>query len=227
MKARVLLVVGAIALLVAAWQLGVFERLGEPRLLAQSVRDLGAWGFVAFLVAYAVLHPFGVPGTIFIVAAPIIWPWPTAFALSMVGTMAGSVVGFSFARFLARDWVAARIPPRFKRYDDALAEDPLTTVAVLRLVFWMPPPLHFFFGVSRVPFSTHFWGSVLGYIPPLLACSYFGARVFDDSGHLQPGAWPILGGLVAASLVIAVLARVWEKRQRARRDQNGISVRTR
>ena len=40
----------------------------------------------------------------------LIWPWPVAYALSMTGTMAASVVGFSFARFIARDW-DPRLPP--------------------------------------------------------------------------------------------------------------------
>ena len=29
------------------------------------------------------LQPFGLPGTVFVFAAPLIWPWPVAFGLSM------------------------------------------------------------------------------------------------------------------------------------------------
>ena len=74
--------------LASAWYLGVFARLTEPASFAREVVEMGAWGYLAFVLAYAVLQPFGVPGTIFIVAAPLIWPWPIAFALSMTGTMA-------------------------------------------------------------------------------------------------------------------------------------------
>jgi hypothetical protein len=35
--------------------------------------------------------------------------------------MAASIVGFSFARFMARDWVSTGIPARFRKYDEALA----------------------------------------------------------------------------------------------------------
>jgi hypothetical protein len=31
------------------------------------------------------------------------------------------------------------------------------------------------------------WGSLLGYIPPLLAVSYFGGAIFDLHGQMQPG----------------------------------------
>jgi uncharacterized membrane protein YdjX (TVP38/TMEM64 family) len=52
-------------------------------------------------------------------------------------------------------------------------------VFLLRLVFWMPPLLHAFFGVSKVRFWTHFWGSFLGYLLPLFLMSFFGQALFD------------------------------------------------
>jgi uncharacterized membrane protein YdjX (TVP38/TMEM64 family) len=201
-----------LSLLAAAWYFGIFARVGEPKALADALLEMGAWGYLAFIVAYTVLQPFGVPGTIFIVAAPLIWPWQTAFALSMVGTMSASVVGFSFARFVARDWVSTRIPARLRRYDTALEQRAFQTVVVLRLIFWMPQVLHAFLGVSKVGFWTHFWGSLVGYVPPLFLVSYLGATMFDASGKMQPGAWPIMGGLLIASLTIAALARAYGRR---------------
>ncbi len=182
-------VVGLVlGMLLAAWHFGIFAHVSEPRELADALVAMGAWGYLAFIVAYTLLQPFGVPGSIFIVAAPLIWPWPTAFALSTIGTMSASVVGFSFARFVARDWVSARIPARLRSYDNALERRAFQTVVILRLIFWMPQALHSFFGVSKVGFWTHFWGSLIGYVPPLLPVSYLGASMFDASGRMQPAA---------------------------------------
>jgi len=195
--------------LVAAQRLGLFELFGEPARVKRALVELGPWGYVAFVAAYAALQPFGMPGTVFILAAPLIWPWPVAFALSMAGTMAASVVGFSFARFVARDWVTKRVPARFHAYDEALAKRGFVTVLMLRFVFWMPPMLHAFFGISRVPFWTHFWGSAAGYFVPLLATAYFGERVFDAMRAAPPSVWIGLG----AAAVIIVLT-VWLVRRR-------------
>lgn len=216
----VALVMGTLAL---AYHLGVFRQVSEPQALVQALVALGPWGYLAFIVAYSVLQPFGVPGTVFVIASPLIWPWQTAFVVSMIGTMAASVVGFSFARFVAKDWVSARIPARLHKYDEALERNAFQTVVLLRLILWMPQVLHSFLGVSKVKFWTHFWGSLVGYVPPLLLVSYLGAEMFDASGTIQPGAWPILGGLLIASLLIVVLARVYVRRQnsRARRDGQG------
>jgi uncharacterized membrane protein YdjX (TVP38/TMEM64 family) len=214
--AKVAVVGLVLVLLFGAWHFGIFARLGEPKDFARTLVAMGAWGYLAFVLAYMMLQPFGVPGTIFIVAAPLIWPWHVAFALSMIGTMAASVVGFSFARFVARDWVSARIPARLRKYDEALERSAFQTVVILRLIFWMPQVLHSFFGVSKVGFWTHFFGSLIGYVPPLLLVSYLGAEMFDASGRMQPAAWPVMAGLVVASLAIAALARAYGRRRLSR-----------
>jgi uncharacterized membrane protein YdjX (TVP38/TMEM64 family) len=212
---------GAVALVIVmlavAYRLGIFAQVADPKTLAQTLVAMGPWGQLAFVAAYTVLQPFGVPGTIFVVAAPLIWPWQTAFVLSMAGTMSASVVGFAFARFVAKEWVSARIPARLRKYDAALERNAFQTVVLLRLVLWMPQVLHSFFGVSKVSFWTHFWGSLFGYVPPLLLVSYLGGEMFDASGAMQPGAWPILAGLLIASLLIVVLARAYARRRRSSR----------
>ena len=195
--------------MVVAQRLGVFHALADAKSIARQLVDLGAWGYAAFVLSYAIFQPFGVPGTAFIVAAPLIWPWPVAFAVSMAGTMAASSLGFAFARWIARDWVSSRIPERFRRYDEALAARAFVTVFFLRLVFWMPPLLHAFFGVSKVRFWTHFWGSAAGYVLPLLVVSYFGPKAFDAMRAAPPAAW---AGMALGTLAVA--AAVWTIRRR-------------
>lgn len=215
LRAKLGLVALVLVGLFAAYHAGVFALVARPKTLADSLVAMGAWGYVLFVLTYSLLQPFGVPGTVFIVAAPLIWPWQTAFALSMLGTMCASIIGFAFARFIARDWVTARIPARLQKYQKALEQNAFQTVVMLRLIFWMPQALHFFFGVSAVRFRTHFWGSLVGYTPPLLVVSYLGNRVFDTAGNLQPDAWPILAGLLVGSLTIATAARAYARRRLA------------
>ena len=207
-------VVLVIVTLAIAYHLGIFKQVADPKTLAHKLVAMGPWGYLAFVAAYTALQPFGVPGSVFIVAAPLIWPWRTAFVLSMTGTISASVVGFSFARFVVKDWVSARIPARLRKYDDALARNAFQTVVLLRLIFWMSQVVHSFLGVSRVGFWTHYWGSLLGYVPLLLLVSYLSGELFDAAGKLQPRAWPILFGLVVTSLLIAVFARVYVRYRR-------------
>ena len=202
-NARIAAVCAVLVMLAVAQQLGVFHQFGDPARLQRTLVQLGGWGYLAFIASYALLQPFGVPGTVFIFAAPLIWPWPVAFALSMAGTMAASVVGFSFARFVARDWVSRIIPARFKKYEERLEHRGFTTVFFLRFVFWMPPLLHAFFGVSRVRFWTNFWGSFVGYLVPLILVSYFGERLFAMMRRMPVGGWIAIGIGVAIAITVS------------------------
>jgi uncharacterized membrane protein YdjX (TVP38/TMEM64 family) len=193
----------------AAYFTGVFDKVGTPTELKQTIIDLGPLGYVAFVAAYAALQPFGVPGTVFIMVAPLIWSWPIAFALSMTGTMAASVVGFAFARFVARDFVAKRVPKRFQKYEEALEKRGFVTVVVLRFIFWMPPMLHAFFGISRVRFWTHFWGSFVGYLPTLFLVSYFGEEIYEMLAEVSATTW-----IAVAGATVAIGVGYWALRRR-------------
>jgi uncharacterized membrane protein YdjX (TVP38/TMEM64 family) len=208
-RTKIAAVVLVIVLLVIAQRLGVFEEFKDPERVRDTLVQLGPWGYLAFILAYAALQPFGVPGTVFVMAAPLIWPWPVAYGLSMVGTMAASVIGFSFSRFVARDWIAAKIPARFRKYDEALERNAFRTVVLLRFVFWMPQLLHAFFGLSKVRFSTHFWGSLVGYAVPLLLVSYFGQKLFDRMKNAPVEVWIGVGGAA-----VGIALTVWLVRRR-------------
>lgn len=70
--------------------------------------------------------------------------------------------------------------------------------------------LHAFFGVSRVPFSLHFWGSLLGYILPLLLVSFFGPRLFDAMRAAPPSVWI---GMGIGVLLLALFAYAYKRRR--------------
>lgn len=205
--ARLALIGLVLMVLAIAYKTGVLAQFSSLAMARQTLLSLGAWGYVVFVVAYGALQPFGIPGTIFIFVAPLIWRFPIALSLSMAGTMAASVVGFSFARFVARDWLAPKIPARFAKYNDALEKRAFVTVVVLRLIFWMPQALHAFLGLSKVPFWTHFWGSLLGYFPILTACTYFGPSLLD---WLKGFSWQSLLLVVG----IAIALGIWQWRRR-------------
>ena len=205
--ARLALIGLVLMVLAIAYKTGVLAQFSSLAMARQTLLSLGAWGYVVFVVAYGALQPFGIPGTIFIFVAPLIWRFPIALSLSMAGTMAASVVGFSFARFVARDWLAPKIPARFAKYNDALEKRAFVTVFVLRLIFWMPQALHTFLGLSKVPFWTHFWGSLLGYLPILTVCTYFGPSLLD---WLKGSSWQSLLVVVG----IAMGLGIWQWRRR-------------
>jgi uncharacterized membrane protein YdjX (TVP38/TMEM64 family) len=162
-----------------AWS-GTFAEYADRAALKARFASMGPRGMLAFVAAYTLLQPLGVPGSVFALTAPLLWPWHVAYALTMAGTMGASVVGYSTARFVARDSVASRLPARWRRYDEALAQNAFRTVFGLRFVFWTAQALHAWFGVSNVGFWTHFWGTLAGCALPLLAVSLYGESFVDE-----------------------------------------------
>jgi uncharacterized membrane protein YdjX (TVP38/TMEM64 family) len=214
-RAKIVAGLVVVAMLLIAWRLGFFHSFGDPAALREELLRLGPWGYLAFVVAYTLLQPFGLPGLGFVAAASLIWPWPVAFALSMTGSMTATAFGFVFARFIARDWVAKKLPPRFQKYDARLAERAFSTIFLLRLMFLMQPLLHAYFGLSKVRFSTYMIASTAAYAGPIFVVSYFGQRALDYVSNA-----PIGHKIVAAVIFVKLIAvvffamRYWRRKQR-------------
>jgi uncharacterized membrane protein YdjX (TVP38/TMEM64 family) len=205
---KIAVAAGAASMLAAAWALGAFEVLGDPARLRESLLRLGALGYLAFLCAFALLQPFGLPGVILIVAASLVWPPAVAIALSLAGATLASVTGFSFARYLARDWVEKRIPPRLRKYDDRLATKGFATVFVLRSFLWTNQAVSAVFGLSRVSFSTHLVASLLAYVAPVVAITLLGDAAFTIARNQPRERW-----LIALAVLGTAAVGIWVVRR--------------
>ena len=75
--------------------------------------------------------------------------------------------------------------------------------------------------VSKVSFSAHFWGSVVGYLVPLFLVSFFGQRLWDAMKDAPLWVWlaiGVLGGLgFSLPAVIVFIRASMEERGRASR----------
>lgn len=147
-----------------------------------------------------VLQPLGLLAIFWILPAALIWPFPVAFALSMTGAVGAAGVGFLLARYLARDWVAARLPDRIRRHDEKIAANGWRAVVLARLVFHLSPPVHWLFGLSKVSLRSYLLGTVLGILPRILLVTYFG-----ESAVRWLGGQSLVTLVVVAAVAVAAL----------------------
>src|SRR5262245_44223426 len=132
-----LLIAAGVTLLAGAYFVGMFEAFRDVDSARAALASWGTSAYVLYLLSFSLLEPFGVPALLFIIPASIVWsPW-IALALSLPGGVLAAILGFSFARYLARDWVATRLPPRLRRFDDRLDENAVVAVVLVRLVFFL------------------------------------------------------------------------------------------
>jgi len=205
--ALALLLAAAIALAVS----GAYEALAPERLRA-TIEGLGPLGPVLFVVAFAVLEPLHFPGLIFLLTAPLVWPLPLAFALSLAGSVGAGVVALVVARWLARDWVQARMPDSFRAWDQRLAEHGFRTVVLIRLVTFLWPEAHWGIGLSSVRVTPAVVGSLVGFAPGIALFTWFGARMTAWFARLPRDTWLALA-------VVVVGGFAWRRARQAGRAQ--------
>lgn len=206
MLARAAVLIAVLAVVAAAWWLGWLDRI-EAESVQELLRESGPWGPALYVVGFALVEPLGVPGLVFIIPASFVWPLPVAFALSWVGSIGAGIVGFGFARWVARDFVQRHLPERFHRFDRQLERHALRAVILVRLVFFLAPPAHWVLGVSRVPLGTFVAGSAIGFAPGVALMTVAGPAVVAFWQSVErPGLWIGLG-VLACALALRALRR--------------------
>ncbi len=207
---RVALLVGAVAVFAvarAAGVAGVVTVWSEPEPARALLSGLGVWGDVLYVASFVLLQPVGVPAVAFVLSASVVWPAPVAFVLSLIGGIGAGIVGFSCARFLARAWVQARLPQRFRRFDHVIAAHGLVAVFLVRLVFFLAPPSHCALGLSKVRFSTFVLGSAIGIMPGVAALTLAGGLAQEWLAGQRPVVWGVTLAVLATWLAARHLGR--------------------
>lgn len=173
---RGILLVLAIAAAVALWTSGAFQ---DPERTVAIVREAGPWGALAFVLAYSFLQPLGVSAHVFGIAAAAIWDGWLAFALALTGATGSAVTSFGYARYVAYDWVQARLPARLRKYESWVVDRGLVGIFVYRLVLFTMIPSQFLMGTLRVRFVPMLIGTVLGFAPTVAVQIFLGERLWD------------------------------------------------
>ena len=201
---------GAVLLLVALT--GLWEQLSDPERLQETLRSSGFYGPALFVLLFSLLQPFGAPGVLLMLAAGLVWPLWAASGIVWVSAMGAGVVGFLFARTLGREWVQARLPERFRRYDERLDRRAVRTVALVRLVTFVTPPMHWALGLSSVRFPAFLLGSALGFIPGCLLIPYLSRLSWEGAGWFGDRSLAFWIILIAIGAALIVLRWLWSRR---------------
>ena len=208
-RVRIALAVGVLAVAALAWQSGALGWVTHEnihRVLAES----GAWGPVLYVLAFALLEPFGVPGAVFVLPASLAWPTEFAVAMSVLGATGAGVTSYVLARGVLGDKFEQRLPPRLRLFTATAREHPLRTVIAVRVLFGLAAPAHWALALSGVRFGAFVVGSLVGFIPPMLLFVVFGRAVIEWLER-QPHAW-IWPVAIVAALAGYFAYRAWFRR---------------
>lgn len=177
--------------------------------LRAMVDGTGMWApFVFFLVTAASIF-IGAPRLIFCAAGGALFGFVEGLFLTQLATIVGSLGPFLFARWAAREWVAARLA-KFKAAQRYLRNPSVLDVFLIRHLPIWGVFINMLLGSNGVRLRTFLAGSFLGFLPQGIVFTLVGSGVGEESTLMVVSrTWgAILVLVVAAVITRRVIRRV-------------------
>jgi uncharacterized membrane protein YdjX (TVP38/TMEM64 family) len=205
----------AIAIIAVGHYLGVAARLRDVLEWTKGLGPLGPVVFIAIYIAACVLF---VPGSILTIGAGVVFGVVRGSIYVSIAATLGATSAFLIGRYLAREWVAAKLAanPRFRAIDEAVAREGWKIVGLTRLSPVFPfNLLNYAFGLTRVSLRDYFFASWAGMLPGTVMYVYIGslagdlARASGANSAATSGRWALnLVGFAATVAVAVYVARI-------------------
>ena len=187
----------------------------------QWIADLGPIGPVLFVALYITACVLLLPGSLLTLGAGAVFGLVKGFVAVSVGATLGATCAFLVGRYLARDWVAAKIAGsgKFRAVDEAVAREGWKIVLLTRLSPVFPfNILNYAFGLTKVGLKDYFLASWIGMIPGTVMYVYLGSLAGDLASigaggrERTAGEWVLYGvGLLATIAVTVFVTRLARK----------------
>ncbi|HSO32807.1 MAG TPA: VTT domain-containing protein [Labilithrix sp.] len=175
----------AAGLLVIALATGavIARRSGvDGPMLQRELLALGCLAPPLFLLVFAIGELLHLPGILFVLVARLVFGPSIGFVLGYAGALLAVTVSFTVARQVVAAARATKEPWRpkwrfLRRAFDRLEAHPVQTIALLRLVLWLAPPLSYALASTNIRARDHVVGSAIGLVLPVLAVALLGGYV--------------------------------------------------
>ena len=201
-------ILSAVYLPVAEMLIGLFDWVDANRSIS----------WLVYIVFYVLATVLVLPGSLLTLAAGFLFGLGYGFAIVSFASTTGATCAFLVGRFLARDWVAAKLQalPRFSALDKAVGEQGAVVVLLTRLSPLFPFSLsNYGFGLTRVKLGHYVLASWLGMIPGTILYVYLGSiasnltSIFTgDLADLPASNWLFYLGLVATVVLTIAITRI-------------------
>jgi uncharacterized membrane protein YdjX (TVP38/TMEM64 family)/Fe-S oxidoreductase len=176
--------------------------------LRGTVASLGAMAPVAYILLYTIAPSFFLPGLPITIVGGILFGPLWGVVYTITGATAGACLAFLISRYVARDWIQARLTgPRWRTLDKNVEKNGWKIVAFTRLIPLFPfNLLNYAFGLTSISFLPYAVTTFICMLPACIAFIVFSSSLLDLlKGNISPGL--IIGILliVAVSLIPFVI----------------------
>lgn len=148
----------------------------SPEKLKYYLSISGYYAPVIFIFAFITGLLLKIPGIFFVILGAIVFKKIPAIVYSYIAIIIGTSIIFFLSRFLLRDAVSNMELKGIKILDKKIVQNGFLSVLMLRLIFFLMPPVNWVLGITGVRYRDYLFGTVLGVMPGILIFSL----VFSD-----------------------------------------------
>src|ERR1700746_824728 len=141
----------------------------------QRVMHWGAWAAICYPLLFAICNVLLLPGGILAVGGGFFFGLWWGFLIVFVGNIVGTAISFILSRSIARRWFQQKLSsnPALRALGPAVERESWKIILLSQLHPLFPTSLlNYFYGLTRIRFSTYmFWASI-GRMPGLFVYAY-------------------------------------------------------
>src|SRR6266571_821602 len=186
--------------------------------LQQRVMSWGAWAAICYPLLFALCNILLLPGGILAVGGGFFFGLWWGFVIVFVGNVVATAISFALSRSIARGWFQRKLSgnPTLRALGPAVERESWKIILLSQLHPLFPTSLlNYFYGLTRIRFSSYmFWASI-GRMPGLFLYVYVGTlgqlavRIMRGENYPRTIEYWIWGGVfVTTILLLIVLVRI-------------------
>src|SRR6266702_127334 len=186
--------------------------------LQQRVMRLGAWAAICYPLLFALCNILLLPGGILAVGGGFFFGLWWGFFIVFAGNIVATGISFALSRSIARGWFQRKLSgnPTLRALGPAVERESWKIILLSQLHPLFPTSLlNYFYGLTRIRFSTYMLWASIGRIPGLFLYAYVGTlgqlavRIMQHKNYPRMIEYWIWGGVfVTTMLLLIVLGRV-------------------
>jgi len=182
------------------------------------VRSFGPWAPALFVVIYISASPIPFLATFLSAASGLVFGALWGTVLAVFSATISSLVPFTLARRLGREWVASKLKGKKieNLYQKSEGQGGFLFIMFMRMVPIIPWEIqNYIAGLSKVNLVTFIPATIIGIIPGTFSLVFLGSAVKD------PGSWQFwLGiGLTVGVMVIPVIISVLQNKNKKKAEE--------
>lgn len=150
----------------------------SPLALREFISGFGVFGFLIFILLYAVGTAFALPGTVLTLVGALIFGAGLGTLLNVLGATIGACFAFFAASYLGKDFVQGLLKGKFDDFQNKVENKGFSVILLLRLIPIFPfIGLNYAAGLTKVKFKDYAAATFLGIIPGTFVYTYLFASI--------------------------------------------------